>query len=154
MAERKRKFGPSRYLFEESKRNYDFDTQIDNFIVNTQQKMLIVAREAITDLIEDAQIPVSKGGKMRVLTGFLRSTGIASLNAPPIGPNIGDSKKNYQWDGDTVNKALATMKLGDSFYFGWTANYARIREAYDGFLESSVQKWQSYVNESIRKFKK
>lgn len=131
-----------------------FESTIDKFVVDTEQKMLIVARESINAVVEEAQTPVSKGGKMRVLTGFLRSTGLASLNAPPRGPSVGDKTKTYTWNGDSIVAVLARMKLGDVFYFGWTANYAKYREVYDGFLDSALQNFQQHVNESIRRFKK
>ena len=151
---RKPTFGPGRYLFEESKRAYDFETQIDNFVVNSEQKMLIVMRESIDAVVNDAQTPVAKGGRMRVKTGFLRSSGAAALNMVPRGATKGDPNMVYDYSGTSVNEALARMKIGDVFYFGWTANYARVREAYDGFLEVAVQKWQQFVNQSVGKFKK
>jgi hypothetical protein len=134
--------------------NEKFTTSIDKFVVDTEKKMLIVARESIEKLVEEAQTPVLKGGKMRVDTGFLRSSGVAALNAVPRGPSKGDKKQRYTWTGDSVTVTLAKMKLGDSFFFGWTANYTKYREAYDGFLDSALQKWQSYVNMSVRRFKK
>lgn len=130
------------------------DTQLDRIIVNTKERALAVIRQAISDTVEEAQIPVAKGGRMRVLTGFLRSSGLASLNAAPRGPKKGDPKGAYSWNGESINTALAKMKLGDAFYFGWTAHYAKYREARDGFLESAIMNWQINVNKAVNYYRK
>lgn len=129
---------------------------IDKVVINTNARMLAVVRSAISDTIEQAQTPVAKGGRMRVKTGFLRASGGAALNAVPTGPRTGDRKapdNYYSWKVESLNAVLARMKLGDTFYFGWTAHYAKIREVYDGFLETSVQNWQTQVNKAVQKFR-
>lgn len=131
-----------------------FETVIDKFVADTQEKMLVVVKQSISDVVEDAQTPIAKGGKMRVKTGFLRHSGTATLNALPRGQSRGDKNMTYTWDGDFINVVLAKMKIGDTFYFGWTAHYAKYREAYDGFLESALQKWQSFVDKNVRELNK
>ena len=37
---------------------------VDKFIINTEERMLAVARQSISAVIEDAQVPVAKGGRM------------------------------------------------------------------------------------------
>lgn len=136
-------------------RNYDFATQVDKIVIKTKERMLDVTAQAILDTVEEAQIPVAKGGKMRVMTGFLRSTGIAALNSIPYGPS--DERRTdmtYEWDGETVERVVSEMKIGDTFNFGWTANYAKYREAFDGFLESALMNWQSHVDKSVEFFRK
>lgn len=131
----------------------DLSLQIDEIVINTKARMLAVLRQSISEVVEESQTPVDKGGRMRVKTGFLRSSGIASLNAPPNGPNKGDPKGSYTWNGESVNTVLAKLKLGDVFYFGWTARYAKHREVFDGFLESAIQNWQIHVNKAVQYFK-
>jgi hypothetical protein len=131
----------------------DFETQIDTFVINTKERMLGVVRQSISNVVEETQTPTAKGGRMRVKTGFLRTSGGASLNAPPTGPTRGDKHKVYTWDADSVNVVLAKMKLGDAFYFGWTAHYAKYREIYDGFLEAASQNWQKHVDRAVARFK-
>lgn len=149
-------------------RNYNFEVKIDTFVANTKEKMLTVYKNSLQDIIEDAQTPVAKGGKMKVDTGFLRASGVASLNSLPVGDNIGRKRgegeigvlSEYRIDeknsvkGTSVITALANMKIGDVFYFGWTAKYAIYREAYDGFLESAVQKWQTIVDKNVKRLRK
>lgn len=139
-----------------------FELQIDRFVLNTEEKLLAVTRESIEAVVEDAQLPgpskndpVGQGGKMRVDTGFLRATGLAQIGSMPFGPsNERDAKSRYVWAKNQLEIVLASMKIGDTLYFGWTADYARIREMYDGFLEGAVQKWQTHVDESVKRFKK
>lgn len=130
-----------------------FEATIDKFVADSQQKMLSVTKNAIQDTIEDAQTPVAKGGRMRVDTGFLRQSGLGQLNAIPRGESKRDRKQRYQWTGDQLQLVLARMKFGDVFYWGWTAEYARIRETYDGFLDAAVQKWSQNVNRQITKMR-
>lgn len=129
------------------------ELKIDQFVLNTEKRIEAVLKKSISDLIEDAQTPTAKGGRMRVDTGFLRSSGVASLNAAPRGPGRGDKNKTYVWEGESLNAVLANLKLGDAFYFGWSAKYARHREAYDAFLETATQKWQEYVDKGTQYFK-
>lgn len=95
---------------------------------------------------------------MRVDTGFLRASGTASLNGMPTGPVRGDPKaKPGQYDDGSgtgnVMLVLAQMSLGAVFFFGWVANYAKYREAYDGFLESAVQQWPKIVEQVTAEIK-
>lgn len=140
-----------------------FETQIDKFVVDTEKKLLAVVKESIKEVVLDAQTPVSKGGKMRVDTGFLRWSGIATLNELPRGISKGRRRRagevgplaEYNKEVETnINLVLLKMKMGDVFYFGWTAKYARHREMYDGFLESALQKWQYFVDASAKKLRK
>ena len=50
---------------------------------NEKDKMLAVLKQSIKDLVEDANTTVNDGGRMRVDTGFLRSSGVAALNEIP-----------------------------------------------------------------------
>lgn len=120
-------------------RNYNFASSVDDFVRETQGRMTAFVRETIKRTVDIAQTPTAKGGKMRVDTGFLRASGQLSLSGLPTGPVRGDPDQKYQLNDNTVTITLANYKLGDTLYFGWTANYAIYREAYDGFLESAIQ---------------
>ncbi|RUW55657.1 hypothetical protein EOA32_00925 [Mesorhizobium sp. M1A.F.Ca.ET.072.01.1.1] len=100
-----------------------------------------------------AQTPVAKGGRMRVDTGFLRASGQASLNGVPTGPVRPEAGKTYSYNENSVIAALSKLRFGANFFFGWTANYAKYREAYDGFLEGALQRWQQTVNEVVAEIK-
>lgn len=110
-----------------------------------------VARAAIGDVINEASTSRFKGGKMPVKTGFLRASGKASLTGMSVGAVKGDPETQYA-SADTysseghINVVLAQMKAGDTFYFGWTAEYANTQNTYNGFMDAAIQNWQGYVN--------
>lgn len=161
---RSKKFGPYNYEYKLGRRNYDITSDIDRIVADTENRMILVLRDAVSNIIDDAQKPVAKGGKMRVDTGFLRSSGVAELNKIPSGLGRGRARKpgeigvlpEYTYDESKgpVNVVLARLKVGDTFFFGWTANYAKYREAYDGFLETALQNWQSHVDKAVEKLRK
>lgn len=124
-----------------------FTAQVDAIIAKTEKRMTALARESIQRTIDDAQTPVGKGGRMRVDTGFLRASGQPSYNGMPSGPSRGERTEpdSYAPDTGAVTVALAKLEIGAIFYFGWTAAYAKYREAYDGFLGVAVQKWPDTV---------
>lgn len=128
-------------------------TQIDRIIINTEARMKAVVRSAISDTINDAQKLKTQGGRMPVRTGFLRASGVAALNARPMGPSKGDPKQFYSWTGEPLNIVLAQLKLGDTFYWGWTAIYANVQEVRNGFLAASLMNWQRNVDKAVRYFR-
>jgi hypothetical protein len=136
-----------------------FSAQIDEAILKCNIRLTKLVRESAQDVIEEAQTPVGKGGKMRVKTGFLRASGRASLTGMPSGPTRGEptgtygSPDKYSSESSLV-LALAEMKVGSTLYFGWTANYAQVRNLYDGFLDSAVQNWPKYVARNAERLMK
>lgn len=124
-----------------------FDAQVDDFVKETKKRLTALAREANQRLIDDAQTPTAKGGRMRVDTGFLRLSGQLSFSGMPSGPIRPAVGQKYEWDSSTVTASLGTLEIGATLYFGWTANYAKYREGYDGFLGGAVQNWQMIVTQ-------
>ena len=132
-----------------------FSAQVDDIVVKTEKRLTALARQSTQEIVDQAQTPVAKGGKMRVDSGFLRASGQMSLNGMPTGPvrPSDDGPGEYDWEQTTVITTLFKLKLGKSVFFGWTANYAKYREAYDGFLESAVQNWPAIVEKVTRQIK-
>lgn len=122
-----------------------FVAEVDAIILQTQKRIDALIRQSVNDVIDDAQIPVAKGGRMRVDTGFLRASGQLSLTGMPQGPVRGDPKGSYDFDAAKVEVQLAGVTAGQTIFWGWTAGYAAYREAKDGFLAGAVQKWQTIV---------
>jgi len=125
-----------------------FSAQVDEIVAKTEERMLALQRESIQRTVDLAQLPVAKGGRMRIDTGFLRASGQGSLSGMPTGPARGASKEKHFYDngsGETVILELSKMQFGATFFFGWSAAYARYREVYDGFLEYAVQQWPQTV---------
>lgn len=148
---RQAKYGPYNYERILGMRNYNFAANVDEFVRATDKRMRALVLQSTEDLINQAQTPVAKGGKMRVDTGFLRASGQMSLTGMPSGPSRGEvdedgNKKKYSAKQFSATATLANFQLGETIYFGWTAEYAKYREAFDGFLFSALQNWQSIVN--------
>ena len=121
---------------------------MQDFVTVSEQRMLAVTRQSLQDVINDAQTPVAKGGRMRVDTGFLRASGQASIGTMPSGPvrpDPGAKPGQYITDENAVVLQLGSLQLGQTFFFGWSANYAKYRELYDGFLDAALQRWESIV---------
>ena len=160
---RQARYGPHRYEYELGRRNYSFEAQVDKIVVNTEKRMNLVMQQSLLNAINEMQVPVAKGGKMRVDTGFLRASGQSSLNGAPTGPSIFPKEHEHlrgQHLGtlDTFKIAdtevtIGKMKFGSTFFWGWTANYAKYREAYDGFMYSVIQNWQQIVNKVVNEAK-
>lgn len=114
-----------------------------------EDRMLLVMKASLQDVSHEANLAAGKGGRMRVDTGFLRASAGASLSGMPSGQSEkpeGAKPGMFPDDsGTSVAAALIDMELGDQFYFGWTAAYARYREIYDGFLEGAMQNWGRIV---------
>ena len=133
-----------------------FSAQVDSFVRETKERMLVMSQYALSDMIEDMQVPTKKGGRMRVKTGFLRASGRGAIGNWPEGNGVrpADAQPGqYGWDGQSLNAVLLDMKLGDTFYWGWVANYGAVRELYDGFMEAPLQNWQGYVNSAVKRVK-
>lgn len=128
-----------------------FTAQIDDWVRKSRARMLAVAQTATKSVIDDAQTPVAKGGRMRVDTGFLRNSGKLSLNGLPSGPS-------QQIEGmpaaQNIDALLGTTALGQDIFFGWTAEYARFRESKDAFLGLAAQKWPLYVQRAVAEAKR
>lgn len=141
-----------------------FDVIMDKFVADSKDKMIAVVKNSIKEVVQDAQTPLSKGGKIHVDTGFLRSSGQAQLNQIPSGQTEGRQRAEGELgvlpeyavpdNADYILPTLAKMKIGDTFYFGWTARYASTREIYDGFMESAVMKWKEIVDNQIRRLRR
>ena len=117
-----------------------FEAQVTSWARKSEARMEAVFRTAAQDMIEDAQTPRDKGGRMPVDTRFLRNSGSASINTVPSGGGYG-----------AVPLVINRAKLGDTLYFGWTANYAKYMEARYAFMRTSAQNWERFVKVASRR---
>lgn len=137
-----------------------FQAQVDKIVINTEKRMNLVMQKSLLNAINRMQTPVAKGGRMRVDTGFLRASGQSSLNGLPTGPSMKpkDAQKHQFDDGNKVypetEATIGKMKFGATFFFVWTANYAKYREAYDGFMVTVLQDWQNIVDGVVAEARK
>ena len=125
-----------------------FSAQVDAWIAKSERLSMAVLQQATQAVINEANTPVAKGGRMRVDTGFLRNSLKANIGSMPSG-----ASSPGNWDDSEVVLTLTRLQPGQVFYAGWTANYARPREHYDGFLRMATQKWQEQVDAAARQLR-
>lgn len=126
-----------------------FTATVAAWAAKSEKGMLAIRNESVKRVIQEAQLSDDKGGRMRVDTGFLRSSGQLSLNGMPTGPIRPDQNatpNQYEFNVSPVVLILASAKLDNTLFFGWTANYAKYREWHDGFLRLAVQRWPHIVD--------
>jgi len=120
-----------------------------------------VFKEATQEVVEHMQKPAGHGGRMRVDTGFLRASLLASSTSMPA---INASSKPtegraYSPDFAQVEAVIAGADIGDTLYFGYTAAYAGHREygangqPADGFVRMAAQNWPIIVDRKAAELK-
>lgn len=138
-----------------------FAATVAEWAKETDARLLATVQTAALDMVNDMQTTRAKGGRMRVDTGFLRASGRGAINVMPSGPSekpadapTGQYTGIYDnFDGYPLGAVIQDLKLGDTFFFGWTANYATVRETYDGFVSVAVQDWQGYIDRATKKLR-
>lgn len=130
-----------------------FSAQVDDFIANSEALLLAVVQDASQEMIIAAENPTIKGGNMRVDTGFLRNSLAAAIGTMPSGESVNPGAPRPEWDPTAVLAVIQKMRLGETIYFGWTANYAEARESKDFFMRNATQRWQEFVTNSGNKLK-
>lgn len=94
-----------------------FAASVAAFRDKTKQQMRDVFAESVQDVVEIAQTPKSKGGRLPVVTGNLRNNLASGLNG-----SFGSAAP------DSYVVTLSGLELGDIAQFAWTAPYARRME--------------------------
>lgn len=140
-----------------------FSSDVDSFIDLADRRLKAVARQSVQELVDRAERTQPEGGRMRVDTGFLRASGGASLGSMPRGPDeptrrraTGDKtselyNRNESLTGRPLIVILSVWDQTQPLYYGWSANYARIRESKDGFMRLAAQNWDDIVASNARR---
>lgn len=112
--------------------------QVSRWASKAKARTVAGLRLATQTLVEEANRPVSQGGKMPVDTGFLRGSLAASFTDIPM---------PY---GPPPELLIAQFSAGDVLFLGWTARYARHVEAKFFFMRSAAQRWTQFVVAAAR----
>lgn len=115
-----------------------------------ERQMTYVAKDATGSVVMEAQRERKQGGRMPVISGFLRSSIAAAMGTLPSGPTKGDPNKRYP-AGSIGAQLIRWRPAEENIYIGWSAIYARKMEYRYGFLRSATQRWDSFVNDSTAK---
>ena len=130
-----------------------FIAQVNDWIAKSERLSMAVLHQATQAVINDANTPTGKGGRMRVKTSYLRNSLKANIGSMPSGESSEGEEKWEKELAPVVVLTLTRLQPGQVFYAGWIANYARPREHYDGFLRMATQKWQEQVDAAARQLK-
>lgn len=134
-----------------------FSTKVDAFAKKVEARLRVIALESVQETVSLAQRTRGEGGRMRVATGFLRASVQGAIEQMPSGPTDNPEKKEYPKDAVVAGEPVVVTLLHwdpikeETFFVGWTANYARHRETLDGFLRGAVELWDQTVNKAVKK---
>lgn len=141
--------------------NLSFSAQVAAFAEKVEGAVEAVFKESVQDVVSEMQTPISAGGRMRVDTGFLRASLLASTTAmPPINSSAKPVEgQSYAPDFGQIEAVIVGADVGDTLYFGYTASYAGYREygsrgqPPDGFVRLAAQNWPIIVDRKAAELK-
>lgn len=119
--------------------------QLDLWAVKVKQRINFVLQHAVNKLIEAAQTPRAKGGRMPIDTGSLRRSLLSEL-----------SGKSQALGAESYVFVAGAMEAGDYASFRWTMEYAyMVNHGVRGrpgahFVEWAAGQWQAFVDEGVR----
>lgn len=113
---------------------------LPDLIVKYQHRLEAVVKQSTMEVVDLAQTPIAKGGRMPVATGYLRNSLISTLTG---GTSLSGP------DGYIL--IAGQMKPGDIASFGYSASYARHQEYGTSrmqgrhFVAGAVDQWPAIV---------
>jgi HK97 gp10 family phage protein len=132
-----------------------FAASIDDWVRQTDERMLAVFQEATQRTVSLAQerIPVD--------TGYARASIRASLTEMPQIDlqSRGNRNTQYKYDDSSIVATIASAKLDETIYIGWTASYVQFleygssKQAPNGFIGLAVQQWQHTIDQVTMELK-
>jgi hypothetical protein len=127
--------------------NLRFGPDVDAWVKETTARIEAVFKESTKRVVSEAQ------ARIPVDTGFARASIRGSLSdMPQIDPSMSRPKEggSFSDSGEWVT-TIASARLGDTIYVGWTANYVIYLEygsssqAPSGFVRIAALQWQQIV---------
>ncbi|WMT85568.1 HK97 gp10 family phage protein [Pelagibacterium sp. 26DY04] len=133
-----------------------FEAQVGTWAAKVPGAIDAVRKGAAQDVVGEMQTPRGAGGHMRVRTGFLWNSLMASTSRmpsinPEYRPPSDASPGSYSYSAADIELVILGSDITDPLYFGYTAAYAGIREYRDGFIRLAAQNWQQHVAENVRR---
>ncbi|KAF1016181.1 MAG: hypothetical protein GAK31_01670 [Stenotrophomonas maltophilia] len=130
-----------------------FADQVKAFTQKAKLRQEAIFKGSAQQLMEEANTPEGRGGKMPVDTGFLRNSVGASTEGPP------------ESGGEPPELVFLGLQVGQAVWAGWTAKYAMRMEhgfygedskgrtyaqAGKGFVRAAAQNW-AFIVEAVAK---
>lgn len=127
--------------------NAKFVATTSAWVHSSKARMLAWVRTSLQDLDREIALPVARGGNMPVVTGNLRRSRLASTDSMPRAGG-----REFKADpGAQVTGVIASMQIGQRFFYGFQAVYARRVEEVRGFLRLAVQRFPEIAAAAARK---
>ena len=131
-----------------------FAAEVSDWVRQTKARTDAVYRESAQRVVEAMQVPRAMGGNMRVDTGFLRASLVATTTGilPPL-QDKPDGVPAFSYDAGQINLVINGADITDTITVAYTANYARPREygsrgqPGDRFVALAAQQWRRIVSE-------
>lgn len=136
-----------------------FSATIDAWVAESQRRLEAVVKTAAQDVAEEITRPVGAGGRMKIDTGYLRASLLASTAAMPMIDRDSRPAEGGVYGDPNVSLVIAGAQMGEPIYLGFTASYAAHREygargqSPDGFVRGAADQWQRIVREAVSKVK-
>jgi hypothetical protein len=142
-----------------------FEAQVSAWAKATKERHRAIFRDAAQRVVALMQAPVGEGGRIPIVTGFLRSSLQASLTAmPPMREGaVPKEGVTYPYSGAEVALVINSAEVGDTIYVGYAAAYARRLEygfkgedslgrVYDqsgrGWVRAAAEQWPQVVKQA------
>lgn len=127
-----------------------FGKRVEAMIDRAERRQLAVYRFSCQDLVAEVLRPVSRGGNMPVVTGNLRRSARASKKSVPP---MTRRRDGFASASGEIAAIIASLRIGESFFLGFQAVYARRVEARRGFVRLAAQNWKKIVNRNVLRVK-
>ena len=135
-----------------------FAAQMSDWTRETKERMRAVHKGSAQAIVRVMQTPRGEGGNLRVDTGFLRASLVATTGAAmPPQTMKPDGVKAFRYNPGPINLIIANADIKDPITVVYTANYARPREygargqAADRWVALAAQRWPQVVAEECAK---
>lgn len=134
-----------------------FAATIGDWCEKVERSGEAIFKQSVQELVSVAQRTRSEGGRMRVDTGFMRASLMASTaSMPAINPSAvpppGAAPNSIPYNSQPVEAVIIGAELGGPpIYLGYTAAYAGFREygannqPADAFVRTAAQQWPQIV---------
>ena len=138
----------------------EFTAQIEEFVRETEARIIAVHRESAQRIVSKAQEYIS-GELVNVQTGFLRASLRVSLSEmPKIDPGARPNEGQRYTPESDVSLIIGSWNLKETMYAGYTAAYAR--HVHDGtskmagrpWVELAAMQWPQTVSEVTQELKR
>lgn len=130
-----------------------FSAQVRAFTDKAKERMDIVHRESAQRVVEVMQRDRSMGGNLRVDTGYLRASLVATTTGilPPVTFKP-EGVSSFSYNPGPINLVILNADIKDPITVVYTANYSTAREygsrgqPGDRWVALAAQQWQAVVN--------